>query len=91
MNYKQAYVTMLIRKRAEERAELAGGRFTNESATHSIVPFTEWLYYKHGISDYKKVKKYDLTGLWYEYKCDCIEFGMLAQTPKLFGLDCIGY
>lgn len=85
-NYKEAYISELIAKRAKEKAERRGGTFANEGATRGIVPFTEWLYYTEGIVRWTELSKYQLWNYYLDYRVECVRNGMMFQCGEIYGL-----
>lgn len=85
-NYKEAYISELIAKRAKEKAERRGGTFANEGATRGTVPFTEWLYYTEGIVRWTELSKYELWNYYLDYRVDCVRNGMMFQCGEIYGL-----
>ena len=85
-NYKEAYISELIAKRAKEKAERRGGTFANEGAKRGTVPFTEWLYYTEGIVRWTELSKYQLWNYYLDYRVDCVRNGMMFQCGEIYGL-----
>ena len=85
-NYKEAYISELIAKRAKEKAERCGGTFANEGATRGTVPFTEWLYYTEGIVRWTELSRYQLWNYYLDYRVDCVRNGMMFQCGEIYGL-----
>ena len=87
MNYKESYVTNLIRERARARAESAGGSFSNVGCPKPTVRFTEWLYYEQGVVNFRELRKYELWNFYLDYRVDCVRMGLMFESGEVYGLD----
>lgn len=84
--YGKDFVKSLILERAKARREREINRVYNEGATRLYIPYSEWLRYAKGVTDWHDLRPYKLWDYYNEYQLECLKYQLEYEHPSIYGL-----